>query len=207
MSTTFTPVLISRGRKFRGKAYFLGDVRCGSFGNQNAKLWDPAAKRYVWANVDFCDEDESVTPEQVATDKEAYSKAVIEDTIKWCRECKSGAPEDEVMQFARNVLRKYHPEIDESKLVANDLGDRRDLSIEVEKTLNWAIQLTTRPCWMYGHYCKGGRPLPTEKKIRIAYKSLTKKGLTQKADFEAVWTFLLSMMGLAQYAKVGETNG
>ena len=207
MEMTFTPVAVNRGRKFRGKAYYLGDVRYGNFGAQNAKLWDAVNKKYVWANVDFCLDDETVTPEQVAADKAAYQKDVIDDTIRWCRERKQNASEDEVMQFARNVLRKYHPEIDETLLQANNLNDRRDLSIEVEKTLNWAIKLTTKACWMYGRYCKGGRPLPDEKKIRIAYKALVRKGLTQKEGFEAVWSFMLTMMGMAKYVDICKTNG
>ena len=200
MTDIFAPVIVTRGRKFRGKAYSIGDVRPGMYGSWNSKLWDPVSKKYVWANTDFCDDDESVTPEQVQADKATYLKHIIDDTVAWCRSCKPNAAEDEVMQFARNVLRKRHPEITEEMLNSNNLSDRRDISIEVEKTLNWAIKLTTKPCLIYGRWCKGGRPLPEEKKIRIAFKALTRKGLTGKPEFRPIWTFTLSMMGLAKYA-------
>ena len=207
MSITFLPVVVNRGRKFRGKAYALGDTRPGMYGSWNSKLWEPISKKYVWANEEFLEDDESVSPAQVQADKDAYIKHIIDDTIQWCKNCKPNASEDEVMQFARNVIRKHHPEIDESLLEANKLNDRRDISAEVEKTLTWAMKLTTRPCVIYGRVCKGGRPLPEEKKIRIAYRSLVRKGLAAKPDFLPVWTFILSMMGLAKYVDIGKTNG
>lgn len=193
---TFTPVTVTRGRKFRGRAYSLGDVRPGMWGTWNSKLWEPTEKKYVWANVDFLEEDTSATPEQVQLDKDRYVMHVIDDTIQWCRSKKPDAPTPEVMQFARNMLHKYHPEIDEATLALQGLTDQRDLATEVEKTVSWAKGLVTRPCYMYGRFCRGGRPISDEKKVHIAYQALHKKGFTSKPEFEAAWAAALEKAGL-----------
>lgn len=194
---TFKPVNVNRGRKFKGFAYFLGCTYTNEIAwrvtAESTKLWDPAEKRYVYANPDFC-EDATVEASKVEADLNDYIKTTIDGTLRWCRSQKPSAAESEVKQFARNVLRKQHPEMLE--FIDATIADQRDVVAEIERTLEWAMALTTRACWMYGRWCAGGRPLPVERKVRSALNALSKRGITQLDGFDEAWTFSLTVRGL-----------
>lgn len=192
----FTPVRVSRGRKFKGFAYDLGVEYSHAVAynvmSYSTKMWDPSTKSFVYANPDFCVKDNSITDEEINAAKLEYVKSTIESTIAWC---KSKSPnEAEAMKFARNVLRKHHPEM--IACIDVYLPDNRDVVSEIEKTLQWAANLKTRECWMYGKHCPGGKPLSNERKVTIALKALTKRGVTVLNGFHEVWELTLTTMGL-----------
>lgn len=204
---TFVPVRVARGRKWKGELAYMLTIQDSSFclyhgrggyiQSETAKMWDPATKRFVYANADFV-EDVELPAEQVEAARKEYVDLQIRGTIAWCKSKKPDAPEAEIMQFARNCIRKQHPEFD-VYLVEYGLTDRRDVVDAVERTLSWAMQLKTRPCFMYGRHCPGGRPLPDEKKIRIARKSLHTKGIDLLDGFAEAWELSLTIRGLVKY--------
>lgn len=189
---TFKPVVINRGRKFRGKAYYLGfDTERGiAYGVTcwSSKLWDPESKRYVYANPDFCMDDTTLNDEQVNAAKVEYVNHLINGTIEWCKAQKPDADEKEIHRFARNILRKHHRELMDD--IDEVLPDQSDLREEIEKTLKWASTLTTKACFMYGRWCPGGRPLSIERQTSIAFNALQKRGLTARPEFKAIWAQL-----------------
>lgn len=191
---TFVPVVITRGRKFRGKAYFLGDTHQNQVAwnvvAYSTRLWDPANKKYVYANPDFCDDDASVTEDERLRAKDEYILGIINDTINWCRNQNPGQGPAEVNSFARNVLRRRHYDLMADIDIL--LPDSRDIKTEIQKTVEWAMTLTTRPCYMYGRFCEGGRPLPIKRKLDIARKSLTTKGIAKLPGFEEAWQACLA---------------
>jgi hypothetical protein len=189
---TFAPVVVTRGRKFRGKAFYLGQdsSRSVAYGVEcwSSKLWDPIAKRYVYANPDFCDKDESVTEAEVAAAKLEYVTHIINNTVEWCRSQKPNASDEEIKQFARNVLRKHHREMMDD--INRVLPDQSNLHDEITRTLKWASTLTTKACFMYGRWCAGGNPLSLERQQSIAFRALEKRGLTSRPDFKEMWDML-----------------
>lgn len=200
----FIPVKVTKGRKWKGEGYMLETFESGfqlygwhgSAGyrtTETAKIWDPAAKRIAYASQSFC-EDVEADPAKVAADRKEYIDLTIQNTISWCRKTKAGAPEAEVLQFARNVLKKHHPEMLDAINAA--APDTRDVVNEIERTLTWAMGLKTRPCFMYGRRCPGGKPLPDKKKVAIARKSLETKGITKLDGFAEAWELILTMKGL-----------
>ena len=193
---TFIPVMITRGRKFKGFAYMLGRTVTSHQGFESSQLWDPATKTLVYATPDFCQDTDK--PTTFDDDLTTYVDTKINGTIDWCRKTKAGASDKEVLQFARNIIRKYNPEL---VPFLEDYGasDQRDVAEEVEKTLNWAMQLKTRPCWMYGKWCAGGKPLADERKLDIAWKSLHNKSLDKLVGFAEAWELALTLRGLMKY--------
>ena len=193
----FVPVRIARGRKFKGFAYDLRIETCTSVAYNvdvySTKLWDPVNCRYAYANPEFCIEDDSVAAADIAIAKLAYIKHTITSTIEWCKQQKPDN-ECEALAFARNILRKRHPEMMPAINVM--LPDNRDVAAEVERTLQWASNLKTRECWLYGKHCPGGKPLAPERKVSIALKSLTRRGVTALDGFNEVWQLTLTTMGL-----------
>lgn len=199
---TFQPVNVSRGRKFRGFAYFICSYdasfavyrgRGGYIQNEKAKLWDPVTEQFVYATADFCDDveqDESITLEA----KRKFIEKTIKSTVDWCASKNPSAPEAEIKRFARNVLRKHYPGM--APAIDEALPDQRDIAEEIQKTVSWAITLVTKPCNMYGKYCPGGKPLPPKKKVEIAYKALQKKGIASNPQFHDVWNMVLTVFGL-----------
>lgn len=185
---TFTPVNVNRGRKFRGFAYLVGDETpvdvAWNMTVWNSKLWDPAQKRYVYANSNFCEVDESVPASKIEADRDEYIFGTIRNTIDWCRS-KSNGDEAEVKRFARNVLLKNHPDMLED--IDAVLPDERDVNKEIAETLKWADGLTTRACYMYGHHCAGGKPLSPKAKMERAYSALQRRGVTKLPGFEEAW--------------------
>lgn len=201
---TFNPIVVAGGRKFHGRGYL---VYCSDSVAQygwktcwttTARIWVPETKSFVYANADFCDDDETVTPEQRLHDLEAYVMHTIESTREWCKRTKPQADALEIARFARNVLRKQHPEMQAAiDAVIPPPPDTRDLDAEVQSTVEWAKSLKTRPCTIYGHFCPGGKPYPAKKCVDIARKALTKKGLAQRPEFEAAFAAACRKAGLA----------
>jgi len=196
----FNPVHCSRGRKWRGALAYSIDIdddnhnlRFGSFGTVSKRLWEPIAKQYVFANIDFIEANER-DEAKIAADREAYVKTTIQSTVDWCKSVKPELPDAELLLFIRNSLKKQHPEM----LPAIDVvaPDNRDVVAEVQKTLQWAMTLKTQACWMFGRYCNGGKPLADNRKVEIAFKALQKKGVTKLDGFEDVWNMTLDVMGL-----------
>lgn len=195
---TFIPVTVTRGRKYRGFAYSIGgttvsqpawNVTC-----YTSRLWDPQSKKFVYANSDFLeDAADHIKPDQLLADKAAYLTDQLNNTVEWCKSQKTDG--NEAMQFARNIFRKRNPELlkifDELVYVK----DTRDVAAEIDKLLNWAMNLKTRPCWMYGHWCNGGKDLPVSKKLDIAYKSAQTKGLTKLEKFVECWNQAITSRG------------
>lgn len=199
----FKPVNIKRGRKFRGFAYSLGEARSYEVAYNvtisSVKLWDPAMQRCVYVNPEFC-EVATVTSEQYEADMKAYITAQIQNTVAWCRTHTVSTDDTEVRQFARNVLKNNHPEL-EPFLAEYGLSDQRDVCTEVEKTLNWAMGLKPRPYYNRWNKRCGTKPLTDEQKLHFAYRALQKKGLTKLEGFNDAWTFGLATRGLTDYAK------
>lgn len=203
---TFTPVTVSRGRKFKGFGYRVSSYdssfsvyagRGGFIESYTARIWDPATKQIVKANDDFCVETPT-DPAKVEADRQAYIKLTIESTIAWCRT--KSPNEIEALKFARNVLRKHHPEMME--YIDQACPDMRDVSAEIENTLNWAAGLTTKACYMYGKWCAGGKPISVERKVRTAYRALQKKGVTSLENFNDCWELSLTLRGWLEHKDV-----
>ena len=201
---TFFPVRVARGRKWRGELAYFVSSRDSSFCvpgriiyGETAKLWEPVSKKFVYANAEFC-EDVTQAADVTETARKEYVDQQIRGTIAWCKAQKPDSPEAEVLQFARNVLRKHHPEFD-AYLVSYGLTDRRDVVDAVERTLTWAMGLKTQACWMYGRHCPGGKPIADAKKIAIARKSLHTKGIDLLEGFAEAWELALTIRGLVKY--------
>lgn len=193
---TFAPVVINRGRKFKGKAYYLGqDSQRAVAWNVTAwstKLWDPNSKRYVYANPDFCEDDTEISPEQVEADRTDYINTTINSTIAWCQTKQPN--EAEARKFARNVLLKNHPEMRES--IDRVLPDMRDVGAAVDRTIQWAMSLRTRPMVIYGKRCSGGKPYSKSKIKNIAMKTLCRKGYDKLDGFTEAWEAYVIIYGL-----------
>lgn len=197
----FRPVVVDGGRKYRGFAYDLGyDAQISrstwAYTSFSVKLWEPVSKTYVYANPDYvC---ACATPTRdVEADKQDYVKSVIDGTIAWCRSTKSGAPEAEIIQFARNTLYKHHPEMHEA--IDAKLADQRDVVAEINRTLDWARNLKSRPAIMYGRACPGGKPYSKARQMRIAKESLERRGITKLEGFAEAWEMILTIQGLLKY--------
>lgn len=191
----FTPIEVSRGRKFKGKGYLVGSggVSCNwAYSIVNAKIWDPASKSIVFANQDFVEDDSSIPPEQIEADKQAYINFVIDDTARYCRSKSSDPNSPATEKWIRNSLLKKLPK----EIVDKAFPDNINVAEEVEKTIRWASTLTTRPMMMYGRACKGGKPYSRTRKAEIAYKHLRSKGITHKPEFDACWAMWTNVFNL-----------
>ena len=206
-NVTFTPVKVVGGRKYRGTGFVVGySTSVGDYGwrhtgygwarniveTTSARIWVPELKRFKWANEKFVEVDETVSQQQRDDELQKYCDHILADTIDWCRKTRPGVDEAEVLRFARNVLRKNHPEID----VDATIPDGRDPATEIHNTVAWALTLKTRPCWMYGRYCAGGKPLSGERYVSIARKALVKRGISSMDGFEALFKAELQKVGL-----------
>lgn len=196
----FTPVIVNKGRKFRGKAYLIGDSYVFSTWQSETtylKMWDPISKSIVSANEDFCEEDNSVPPEKIKSDCEEYIKWTFESTYAWCMEKRNG-DETAAKQFARNILLKRFPSLKDQ--ITEEFPDQRDVAEEIQRTLQWAMNLKTRETFMYGRHCPGGKPLPLKKKLAIAYNSLERKKMTAREEFKDLWNLNLTLLGCSDLA-------
>ena len=214
----FVPVKVAGGRKFRGRGFEVSSsTSVNDFGwkhvpcadgfycwerniveTETVKIWVPETGRYAYANARYVENDESVAEvdRELAFDK--YVNGLIESTKAWCRSVKPELSEAEILSFARNVIRKQHPDLREFlDTVLPPPADNRDVATEVAKTIAWAMTLKTRPCFMYGRMCRGGKPYSPAKYIDIAKKACTKRGLAAKPEFEQVFAAEIRKAGLA----------
>lgn len=208
-NTTFAAVKVEGGRKFKGRGFIVAvKTSSGSYGwrhtgfgwehayyeTETAKIWVPELKRFQYANFKYVEDDASVTPEECDRQYKLYVEHTINSTLDWCRSVKPEADAAEIARFARNVLRKNHPDM----IVRIDevLPDQRHLDDEVAKTIAWAMTLRTRPMWMYGRMTKGGKPYSNERYVEIARKALTKRGFADKPEFEQVFDAECKKAGL-----------
>ena len=190
----FNAVVVKGGRKFQGEAYDIGaEVRTSSFQlygwrgrgswrcSESVKLWSPD-KGYVWCNPNYI-EDREVAPEVEQADYAKYVAQTLDGTVAWCRTRKLNASEKEVMTFARNVIRKHHPEM--LALFDEKYSFKEDIAAVVESTLEWAFKLD----------------YSNAKRVRIAVKALTKKGLVNNPAIIPMWTMWLDLRGLSRFVK------
>lgn len=217
-SFMFVPVRVTGGRKFRGDAYAVdadereyyrggydvspNGVMLGRWRNADryttvygtTKVWDPATKRVSWVTSKFAQPRE-VEAGRVEADREDYARSTVEETLSWCRT--KVADDKEARKFARNCLRKHHPEL--MKWVDEILPDERDVADEVERTLRWAVSLS--PARRTSR-----SDLETS---RVAYRALVKKGVSKLDGFRDVWAFFTSTMGLPDrgYWSEGQEEG
>lgn len=204
---TFRAVKVSRGRKFRGSGFMIATLEHeydygwrhvpGGDGfyywerntgiGCTAKIWVPETGRYAYANADFVEADETVSQTECDSQFKLYCDKIVADTIEWCT-AHTSKPGD-VKSFARNVIRKNHPEL--RPLLATLFPDDRDLMTIIESTVKWALTLTTQPCYMYGRHCAGGKRYNNKRYVEIARKALAKKGVTTADGFEAAFNAVL----------------
>lgn len=187
-TSTFIPVRITRGRKFKGDAFIIPGEFVSRFGyagsgvcplqiTRKVKIWDPAKKVTDWINVDYC-EDRDLAPEAREAQWLDYVRSIIASTIAWC---KSKNPSD-FMNFARNVIRKNHADM----LDVFDKDNSTDASHDIKSTFEWVMTLRTPK----------GNSYTKPKLARIAYRALEKKGLTSLDGFKEAWTIHCDMYGL-----------
>jgi hypothetical protein len=203
-TVVFTAVKVEGGRKFRGRGFVVGESHSTAFyglahnivDTYIAKIWVPELGKFYYANSKYVEEDSSVSAEKCALEFKRYADHIIDDTIAWCRKTKPEANEVEIVQFARNVLRKHHKELMDA--IDSRLPDTREIGSEIEKTVAWAMTLKTQPCHMYGRFCPGGKPLSANRIVSIARKALTKKGLAENPDFEQQFENICRKNGLTK---------
>ena len=213
----FVPVVVVGGCKFKGRGYEVSSSeRTSDFGwkhvpggdgfyywernivtTETVKIWVPETGRFGYANAAYVEADTSVTETERQLAFQKYVDSTIESTKAWCRSVKPEADEAEILRFARNVIRKQHPELREVlDTVIPPPADNRDLATEVAKTVAWAMTLRTQPCFMYGRMCRGGKRYPNKRYIDIAHKACTKRGLAAKPEFEKVFVAEIHKVGL-----------
>ena len=188
----FEPVVVNKGRKFRGAAYWIGAAehttsyqlpgwrgRGGWVTSVSVKLWSPD-KGFVWCNPNYVEDVTDKPEEEVKADYAKYVDYTINSTIAWCRSRRTNPTEKEVLDFARNVIRKHHPEM---LAEFNARNGEVDVVGVVESTINWALNL--------GY--------STAKNIRIAFKALSKKGVMSSEAFIPALDITLTLRGLNKY--------
>jgi len=188
----FAPVVVNKGRKFRGEAYWIGAAehttsyqlpgwsgRGGWVTSVSVKLWSPA-HGFVFANPSYIEDVTDKPEEEVKADYAKYVDFTINSTIAWCRKVSTGKGEKEIIAFAQNVIRKHHPEMLAEFNARN--GDVDVVGV-VESTINWALKL--------GY--------STAKNIRIAFKALSKKGVMSNEAFIPALDITLTLRGLNKY--------
>ena len=191
----FAAVVVNKGRKFRGEAYWIGAAEHttsyqlpgwhggrGWVTSVSVKLWSPT-QGFVWCNPDYI-EDREVAPEVEQADYAKYVDFTLNSTIAWCRSRKPNSSEKDVLGFARHVIAKHHGEMLEAfdAATGNQGPDVVDI---VESTLNWAFNLD---------YSKA-------KCVRIGLRALTKKGVLNHPAFVPAWTIYLDLHGLSRFVK------
>lgn len=189
----FTPVIVSRGRKFRGRGFMVStSFTTGLHYEMDvAKIWIPDEKRYGYANADYAEDDPDVDPTMTASAFAEYTEFTINSTIEWCRSKKPGASDAEIKGWARAILLKYHPDMSSAIDAAIPPPNKNlllddEIREKIASTLEWAKTLRTKTVWMYGRWV-GGKPYTPERVMECARKALAKKGLTEVEDFTHIF--------------------
>ena len=193
---TFRPVRVSKGRKFRGFAYDVGEMpRTTSFNvygpnggcagmrcTESVRLWEPVSKKFVYCNPSYVEDAEAPASETEAA-KADYINSSISSAVAWCRSRKPNVPEKDVLTFARNVIKKHHPEF--LTFFDSQYNYTEDVAGTVFSTMDWAFNLG---------YSKA-------KCARIAVKALTKKGLIGRPCTYEAFSMWLDLRGLHHYVE------
>lgn len=200
MAFMLAPVEAERGRKSRGFACLLS-ARWTSLAYgmdyESAKMWDSDGKKVAHANAAFCGAAPGPEDELEAA-RQAYASSVAASAVTWCKSVKPELSDGNLASFARNVLRKQHPELLAYARAA--LPDKRDAVKEVESALKWAQSLWTRPMVLCRRSCLGGKLHQSEKAVQIAMRALEKKGVTELDGFSEALGLALLMAGLPKPA-------
>lgn len=198
----FKPVVVEGGRKFRGKAFFLGHKydRVNSYGVRGSKMWTPEAG-FVYATTDYLVDDPTVTEEEISTARSEFiefvKKYVVEYATKKLADLGPTPDDPRVKYHARQTLIKYYPSV--FPFLEKDFPDMRDAYSEIEKTLDWAMKLCSRPAVIYGKVCKGGRPYPDRKRVGIAWSAVHNKKINLIEGFAEAWDMQMTIRGLQKY--------
>ena len=205
----FAPIKVSKGRKYRGKGFVvsycestrdLGGWRHTGYGwernivdTETAKIWVPELKAFRYANAKYVEDDTEVAAEYVRAAFSDYCDYTVESIINWCKaKLGSDANETEVNQFARRVIAKNHPEIN----IDNYITDTETYLDKLEKIFAWVITLRTKPTFLYGRQCEGGKPYSNDKYVDIARRTCIKKQLNNNPDYEAAFRKCCEKYGL-----------
>ena len=110
----FAPVVVNKGRKFRGEAYWIGAAehttsyqlpgwsgRGGWISSTSVKLWSPN-NGFVWCNPNYIEDVTDKPEEEVKADYAKYVDFIIDSTIAWCRKVSSGKTEVGVVESTIN---------------------------------------------------------------------------------------------------------
>lgn len=189
----FAPVMVNKGKKYRGFAYDIGsDVHTSTFNIygtgrggwrscESIKLWSPD-KGFVFCNPSYVEEVTDKPESEVLADYAKYVDCTINETVAWCRKVSvgKGKSEPDIINFARSVISKHHPEmLDEF----NSRHGEIDVVGVVESTITWALKLG---------YSEA-------KCIRIAFKALWKKGVMTHKAFIPALDITLTLRGLNRF--------
>ena len=195
------PVIVEGGRKFKGKGFAISWEDCSGNDNwvpcilpsgriahdydyyhrndewTNAIIYDPASKKIQKANIKFCRVDTSVSNDQCVEVFKQYCEDKVESTIAWCRSKDPKKSDFEIKNWAKNIIKKYHPWIEIDKYITFDQKDIDNAtSNKVASTVDWAISL-------------GKGQAETE---RIIMRALSKKGIDYK-NFQEVISMKLQL--------------
>ena len=205
----FTPVTISKGRKYRGKGFVVsycsstqdfGGWRHTGYGwernivdTETAKIWVPELKAFRYANAKFVEADDEAAEAYVKAMFDEYCDHIVKDTINWCKnKLGNNATEIEVNQFARHVIIKNHPEIQ----IDDYIVDTESYLDKIEKIFAWVVTLRTQPTYLYGKHCEGGKPYSNDKYVAIARRTCTKKNLNTNPEYAAAFKKCCDKYGL-----------
>lgn len=189
----FVRVKVSKGRKFRGEAYDVGNQpyentyqlpgwhRGGWISSCSVKLWSPS-QGWVYANPSYL-EPVDAPADVVAADLKAYTDFVVDGTVTWCRTKSAGKPEKEVLRFAHNVIKKHHSEL--LPIFIEKYGYSESVVDSVNSTMDWAF----------------GLGYSNAKCVRIAVRVLTKKGIINVDAARCAANMYLDLRGLHHLAE------
>ena len=180
------PVEVVGGRKFKGKGFVIaiqprdnGDLYYGGDCDEwdEAIIYDPISEKIQHSNLKFCRLDDSVTNEQCKEAFQQYCDKTVKKTLDWCKQKDPNKSQYELQRWAKNIIKKYHPQIDVDKYIKFDAKDMQNAEAnKVFSTVDWAIGLH-----------KGQSE--TE---RIIMKALSKKGIDYK-NFKSIIMMKLNL--------------
>lgn len=188
-SLTLKPIMVQRGRKFKGHGYQVEAIfNEDGFRRQfyDNLIWDPQAKRTAYANPNYIEDDPIPTKADIDRETQAYIDFVVASVVKRCTSGPLHVREQDpssCYNYIRNSLLWKLP----ASKVDELYPDTRSVAQEVERTIRWASGLKTKPTTLYGKFCPGGKDYSRTRKAEAAYKALRHKGFTKRPEFEAAW--------------------
>ena len=151
----FAPVVVNKGRLFRGRGFLVAEVESsyeGAFWRQvpnsygiaschwtrtinshKAKIWVPELGEFRYANMRYVEDDEIMEPVR-KIEFQKYCDKIIADTVNYCKKTlfSKGSTviyKNELINFTKRCLLKYHKEID--KQLIEEFLNQVDLGKEV----------------------------------------------------------------------------